>query len=135
MTPEPGQELLYKVRRGQTLWTIASEMYGDGDLWGDLGQVNHHEVRRRRVRVAPCGVQHTGGVGRPLVAVDADFVFGEVRELAFAGEQPAAQPLLGAHAEQRGASEEVEPPRLVEPGSAGAQKRAAQRGERRTPLA
>ena len=30
----------YKVERGQTLWEIAAEMYGDDRLWADIGMVN-----------------------------------------------------------------------------------------------
>jgi hypothetical protein len=30
----------YKVERGQTLWEIAAEMYGDDRLWADVGMVN-----------------------------------------------------------------------------------------------
>ncbi len=30
----------YQVERGQTLWEIAAEMYGDDRLWADIGMVN-----------------------------------------------------------------------------------------------
>ena len=30
----------YKVERGQTLWEIAAEMYGDDRLWADVGMIN-----------------------------------------------------------------------------------------------
>ncbi|MEZ5391346.1 MAG: hypothetical protein R2724_00385 [Bryobacterales bacterium] len=30
----------YAVERGQTLWEIAAEMYGDDRLWADVGMVN-----------------------------------------------------------------------------------------------
>ncbi|MCB1021330.1 MAG: LysM peptidoglycan-binding domain-containing protein [Acidobacteria bacterium] len=30
----------YAVERGQTLWDIAAEMYGDDRLWADIGMVN-----------------------------------------------------------------------------------------------
>jgi hypothetical protein len=30
----------YHVERGQTLWEIAAEMYGDDRLWADIGMVN-----------------------------------------------------------------------------------------------
>ena len=32
--------MLYQVERGQTLWEIAAEMYGDDRLWADIGMVN-----------------------------------------------------------------------------------------------
>jgi hypothetical protein len=30
----------YQAERGQTLWEIAAEMYGDDRLWADIGMVN-----------------------------------------------------------------------------------------------
>ncbi len=30
----------YQVERGQTMWEIAAEMYGDDRLWADIGMVN-----------------------------------------------------------------------------------------------
>jgi hypothetical protein len=33
----------YQVQRGQTLWEIAAEMYGDDRLWQDVGMVNDIE--------------------------------------------------------------------------------------------
>jgi hypothetical protein len=30
----------YQVERGQTLWEIAAEMYGDDRLWADIGMIN-----------------------------------------------------------------------------------------------